>query len=205
MAERPEPEDASPGLLAVLERSQHLGFLGPGAVDVHVAHAGRLIDTVAEGKWLDLGSGGGVPGLILAVLAPRSRWVLLDSNVRRTAFLEEAVAVLGLRARVAVVRARAEEAARSELRGQADGVVARSFGPPAVVAECAAAFLRPGGRLLVAEPPDPSVERWPAAGLAQLGLARGAVHAGWQTLIAAEPVSERYPRRTGVPQRRPLW
>ena len=48
--------------------------------------------------------------------------------------------------------------------------MARSFGPPAVTAECAIGFLRPGGEILVSEPPEPDPDRWPADGLAGLGL-----------------------------------
>jgi 16S rRNA (guanine527-N7)-methyltransferase len=157
---------------------------------------------------LDLGSGGGVPGLPLALHWPLSNWVLLDGNERRTAWLAEAVQTLDLADRVRVVRARAEEAGRdSTLRGGFDVVTARSFGPPAVTAECASPFLRIGGVLVVSEPPA-EVGRWTVDGLAQLGLGIGGRSSGapWmQVLVQERPCPERFPRRVGIPAKRPLF
>jgi 16S rRNA (guanine527-N7)-methyltransferase len=149
---------------AVLVRSQEWGFLGPGPVGPQRTHAAAFltaIDADDVTAALDLGSGGGLPGLVLAGLLPATSWVLLDSMHRRTAFLQEAVQELGWADRVRVVTARAEDAGRSDLRGAADLVVSRSFGRPASTAECGAAFLRVGGQLVVSEPPEPSVDRWP--------------------------------------------
>lgn len=157
---------------------------------------------------VDLGAGGGVPGLVLALALPSSRWTLLDASHRRTAFLRDAVERLGLAARVAVRTSRAEAAGRDhELRQGADVVVARGFGPPPVTAECAAPLLRPGGVLVVSEPPG-GADRWPADGLAMVGLALDARRAGPPALVRlrqVEPASDRYPRRTGQPSKRPLW
>lgn len=146
----------------------------------------------------------------LAVLWPESTWVLIDAHERRTAFLEEAVAALGLEERVIVRRQRAEEAGRDpELRGALDLVVARSFGPPPVTAECGAPLLREGGRLVVADPPEPDPGRWPPDGVALLGLAvLDRVHhddASFQILGQQSVVPDRYPRRVGIPAKRPLW
>ena len=86
-----------------------------------------------DGTFLDLGSGGGVPGLVLAMRWPEAHGVLLEAARRRCAFLEQAVARLGLMERIIVRCGRAEELARSpKLRGSVDLVVARSFGRPAV-------------------------------------------------------------------------
>lgn len=194
-----------------LERSRELGFLGPGPVDGHVEHALGFADVAGESPAavVDLGSGGGVPGLVLAATWPATSFVLLDSSERRTAFLREAVAGLGWAARVDVVRARAEVAGRDEaLRGRFPLVVARSFGAPPVAAECAAPLLQVGGRLVVSEPPDDD-GRWPAEGLATVGLrlvgrvtARGA---GYVVHEQVDACPDRYPRREGVPGKRPLW
>ena len=123
---------------AILERSRRLGFLGPGSVRVHVEHAHgftRGVDA-PPARLLDLGSGGGVPGLVLAVQWTETVTVLLDASERRCAFLTEAVVSLGCGDRVTVVRSRAEQAGRrDDLRGHFDVVVARGFGPPAVTAE----------------------------------------------------------------------
>jgi 16S rRNA (guanine527-N7)-methyltransferase len=206
-------------LTEVLERSRGLGFLGPGSVRLHVDHATGFAAGIepAPAHFLDLGSGGGVPGLVLARRWPESRAVLLDARDRRCGFLREAVRDLGLAERVVVVWARAEEAGhRDYLRGAFDLVVARGFGPPAVTAECGAPFLRVGGTLAVSEPPvDGDAEgplaasgRWAAAGLARLGLAVGRSWTDgyrYQALDQVEPCPSRYARNPGVPAKRPLF
>jgi 16S rRNA (guanine527-N7)-methyltransferase len=163
---------------------------------------------VNAGRVLDLGSGGGVPGLVLAEARPELAVVLLDATRRRCRFLREAVAELDLGGRVEVVEERAESAARRpELRERIDVVVARSFGPPPVTAECAVGFLRVGGRLVVSEPPD-RAERWAEDGLEALGLTP-AEHAGGPGASFAwfekQRADERWPRRVGIPAKRPLW
>jgi 16S rRNA (guanine527-N7)-methyltransferase len=205
-------------LIEVLERSRGLGFLGRGVVRVHVDHATGLAAGIGPtpAQFLDLGSGGGVPGLVLARRWPESRAVLLDARERRCRFLREAVRDLDLDGRVVVVWARAEEAGhRDYLRGAFDLVVARGFGPPAVTAECGAPFLRVGGTLAVSEPPDdgdsgapPDAPRWAAPGLARLGLAVGRSWTDgfrYQALDQVEPCPERYARNPGVPAKRPLF
>ena len=200
-------------LLAVLGRSKELGFLGPGPVEPHIT---RSLDALPllppwPGRILDLGSGGGLPGLPLAVARPDVSWVLLDGSVTRGRFLRQAVSELGLEETVTVITARAEEAGRDdELRGTFDAVVARSFGAPAVTAECAAPLLRVGGVLVVAEPPDQtdSVGRWPAEGLAVLGLepaTRVSEPSAFQVMRQVASCPERYPRRVGIPTKRPLF
>ncbi|WP_195210417.1 16S rRNA (guanine(527)-N(7))-methyltransferase RsmG [Actinomarinicola tropica] len=198
-------------LTNVLERSRTLGFLGPGPVTDHIEHAQRLVAVLdalplpTAGTGVDLGSGGGVPGLVVARALPTWRWILLDAMERRTAFLDQAVHDLGLR-HVEVRRERAELSGRSELRHGVDLVVARSFGPPAVTAECAAPLLRVGGILVVSEPPTSDGARWSADGLRSLGLdpeplARGT----WIAFRQDEKAPESAPRAVGRPGKRPLW
>jgi len=217
-------------LLEVLERSQRMGFLGPGPLEPQVAHALGFAEAAESalaglppGAVLDLGSGGGLPGLALGERWAEAEVVLLDANERRTSLLEEAVDLLGWRERVSVIRQRAEEAGRvRSLRASFDVVVARSFGPPPVTAECAAPFLRPGGILVVSEPPGgPSritapqgacgreaAERWPASGLAMVGLepaGRFRRRFGYQVIRQVASCPERYPRRVGLVAKRPLY
>jgi hypothetical protein len=160
-----------------------------------------------EGRVVDLGSGGGVPGLLLAAWLPEVSWVLLDQHRRRTSFLARTVAGLGWTDRVQVVRGPAEELAHTpEYRSQASAVVARSFGPPAATAEIAAGFLRVGGRLLVAEPPEPDEQRWPATPLRSLGMRRmSAPGAAVAVLELATEVASDRPRPWRELQRRPAW
>ena len=116
------PASADEPLVRVLERSRELGFLGPGPVEPHIEHARRF--AVAAGAFgpgesgvgspaqaLDLGSGGGLPGLVLVAAWPATRWWLLDANQRRTDFLAQAATELGVADRVTILRGRAEELA----------------------------------------------------------------------------------------------
>ena len=162
----------------------------------------------APRKAIDLGSGAGVPGLPLALLWQGTEWVLLDGSTRRCAFLEEAVSELGLEGKVEVVCSRAEEAGRTHLRGGFDLAVARSFAAPAVTAECGSPFLEVGGLLVVAEPPGGNPQRWDPAGVAELGMELAATSASptaHQVLRQVIPCPTRYPRRVGIPAKRPLF
>ncbi len=207
-------------LTDLLVESRQLGFLGPGPVEDHLAHSAAFASAVPEtpARALDLGAGGGLPGLVLAATVwPETEWCLLDAQARRSAFLVEAVDALGLTDRVQVVTARAEEHGRNaSARHAFDLVVARSFASPPVTAECAAPLLRPGGHLVVSEPPAAETEeRWPSAGLGLLGFgsaepvvvpgdgARDPVHLVRIPLL--DLVDDRYPRRVGIPAKRPLF
>jgi 16S rRNA (guanine527-N7)-methyltransferase len=212
-----------PTLLAVLGEARDVGFLGPGPLETHLSHArgfaalARRYSPASANppRLLDLGSGGGLPGLVVAVLWPESTLVLLDAGERRADFLRRAVQRCELGDRVSVIHERAEVAGRdAERRAHFDGVVVRSFGPPGVVAECAAPFLRVGGCVIVSEPPgaseqaQDSASRWPAEGLAQTGLepvefVRESY--GYQVLRQAELCPDRLPRRNGVPAKHPLF
>jgi 16S rRNA (guanine527-N7)-methyltransferase len=197
-------------LMAVMQRSQERGFLGPGPVERQCEHALTFSQVLpTDARVLDLGSGGGVPGLVLATVRPDVTMTLVDSAQRRCAFLEWAVSELDLENRVGVACARAEELARTGLRGAFDTVVARSFAPPAVTAECAVGFLRgPGATVVVSEPPD-GTARWSDEGLLRLGLRTGRTlkssHASLRVLEVLEPCPDRFPRRVGIPAKRPLF
>ena len=198
-------------LIAVLAEAQRLGWIGRGPLQDQLRHAGAFTQLLGEGPGVvfDLGSGGGLPALPCALAAPGWSWVLVESQLRRVDHLVSACRHLELTDRVEVVHARAEDVGRDPTRrGTADAVTARSFGPPAVVAECAAPLLRVGGRLLVSEPPD-TPGRWPADDLAALELARSESRTseGLAFFAAVQVAScpEAYPRRPGVPARSPLF
>lgn len=193
-------------LLEQLARARTLGFLGPVPLEQHVEHAQGFLLALAEvtGRVVDLGSGGGIPGLVVAVERPDLELVLVDSRAKRCQFLLSAVDHLAVSAQV--VEGRAEAIGRGPLRGTADAVVARSFGPPATTAECGAPFLRTGGLLVVSEPPD-AQDRWPADGLALLGLVLGPRRGDpqVQTMVQRTACPDRFPRRDGVPAKQPLF
>ena len=232
-------EGIVPGKLQeILVAARDAGFLGPGPIERHLRHARGFVDLgrmEAEGespRILDLGSGGGLPGLVVAEAWPEATVVLLEANDRRSHFLERAVVACDLQERVSVVHQRAEICGRDPLyRATFDGVVVRSFGSPAVVAECAAPLLRIGGWLVVSEPPgedsatalgaDPGtdkadlrraiaeeVERWPADKLEPLGLdpvKSVRTEFGYQILRQVLLCPDQFPRRNGVPSKRPLF
>ncbi len=193
------------------------GFLGPRPLDDQIEHARGFAIAAAEAPAADrlacdLGSGGGLPGLVLAVdVWPESRWVLLEAMAKRAEFLEGAVRELGIAERVSVVHGRSEHEGRPglALRGSRTLVTARSFGPPQVTAEAAAPLLAAGGLLIVSEPPGSDGARWPAAGLAPLGLVPVGVvrtdRAGYMVLRQAEPCPEDYPRSWKRQSRHPLF
>lgn len=221
----------SAALQEILVDARRAGFLGPGPIGRHIHHGqgfaraaaepggerdgrqggerGKPCNSAGAGQVLDLGSGGGVPGLVLALEWPGVRLTLLDANERRVTFLRRATATLRLQPRVEVLLGRAEAVGRDEARrGRYSLVVARSFGPPAVTAECSAPFLAVGGRLVVSEPPDGPENRWPADGLSVLGMGparpvRGAY--AYQVIYQERACPDRFPRRVGVPAKRPIF
>ena len=141
---------------------------------------------------------------------PQAQAVLLDRRERSGTFLREALEALALTDRVTIEVAEAEEAARRpDLRAQFDLVVARSFAPPAVTAECAVGFLQAGAHLAVTEPPEGGSSRWDPDGLTQLGLEGPTIVKEGETtaaiLTATGTPADQWPRRPGVPRKRPLW
>ena len=125
------------------------GLLGPRETprlwERHLLNCAGLAELVEEGSVvLDLGSGSGLPGLVLALMRPDLSVVLVEPLLRRATFLSEVVEQLGLRT-VVVRRCRAEE-----LHGtvEVDVVTARAVAPLERLAGWAMPLLRPGGRLL---------------------------------------------------------
>lgn len=201
-------------LLDVLGNARDLGFLGPGPVEDHLNHALAYMDLIGSdwsGRAVDLGSGGGVPGLVLASFITGSNWVLVDSQERRAEFLGSSIKKLSLEQRVSVLSERAEAVGRNLThRHQYDLVVARSFASPPITAECAAPLLKQGARLIVSEPPieEKKAGRWPAEGLSLLGLKLELVSSEIPSLAlirSTDLCTDKYPRKTGIPVKRPLW
>lgn len=204
-------------LRQVLDEARILGLIGSADLDMTLAHAAGFTAGVAEAPetCADLGSGGGVPGLVLAELWPNTRVWLMDGSEKRAAFLSRGAELLGREDQVTVLPLRVEEAGRKEeLRGGFEVVTARSFGPPAVTAECAAPLLQLRGWLIVSEPPAEEVsvrsapERWPVGGLQELGMVpvktwRSPFH--FQAIEQQDRCPTRYPRRVGIPAKRPLF
>ncbi|MGQ0825165.1 MAG: RsmG family class I SAM-dependent methyltransferase [Actinomycetota bacterium] len=182
----------------------------------HLQHArgfAILAESLLDGPpvvFADLGSGGGLPGLVLASAWPASAATLIESHGRRATALCRFAAALGLSASVSVVAERGEIAAhQQEHRERYDLVTARSFGPPAVTAEIGAGFVRLGGWLVVSEPPGPVGERWPVDGLEVLGFGPAVIaSASGASYMGAEkqrPALSETPRNSTRLAKRPLW
>ena len=160
------------------------------------------------GRVIDIGSGGGLPAIPLALAMPAVQFTLLEANTRKCAFLERVAATLNLR-NVAVAAGRAEELGhQTALREQFDRAISRAAAPPAVLLELALPFVRPGGDLVAqVSHVDPHLLA-PAARLLGGGpprLERPGDDS--RTLLYVPklgPTPADYPRRTGVPNRRPL-
>lgn len=206
------------GVANALAQARAFGYLGPGPLQRHIDHARGFADALlASGivqsdnsaiSAVDLGSGGGVPGLLLLTWWPRSRWTFVDSNQRRMGTLSQVLSDLNLTDRSAVRVGRAEHLARvPELRGLFDVVVARGFSAPGVTAECGSPFLRIDGVMVVSEPPI-GEDRWSDTGLARLGLRRQALDRGQFRFFMARQerrTPDSYPRAVGVPSTSPLF
>src|ERR1700730_5196802 len=109
-----------------------------------------LLDFLPPGplRVIDVGSGGGLPGLPLRLARPDLRLTLLEANQRKAAFLVQATAKLGL-ADVEVVAQRAEDAGRDPRHREAyDFALARALAPMPVLVELCLPFVAVGGRLL---------------------------------------------------------
>ncbi|HEY5395575.1 MAG TPA: 16S rRNA (guanine(527)-N(7))-methyltransferase RsmG [Trebonia sp.] len=126
------------------------GLIGPRETsrlwDRHLLNCALAAELVPElGELVDIGSGAGLPGIVLAMLRPRLHVVLLEPLLRRSVFLEECVSALDL-PNATVVRARAEDKAASGIR--ANVATARAVAPLDRLVGWAAGLLRPGGQLL---------------------------------------------------------
>ena len=161
-------------LLSVLESLRDRGALGEPSLPRAVGHADSFVSRIpaTAGSLIDLGSGGGLPGLVVAVRRPDLRVVLVDRRERRMDLLRLACAQLGVAERVTVLTADVVRLAKDRAqRGKYDVVTARAFGDPMWTLRCAVPFLSTDGVVLVSEPPFADAEiRWPAEDVERLGV-----------------------------------
>ncbi len=148
------------------------GLVGPHERDRiwdrHLLNCAALAELIPrDARLVDVGSGAGLPGVVLALARPDLEVVLVEPLLRRVAFLQEAVAWLGLE-RVRVQRGRAEELDDAALFADgkaADVVTARAVAPMARLAVWCLPLLRPGGMLLALKGEGAQAELADAAGL----------------------------------------
>jgi 16S rRNA (guanine527-N7)-methyltransferase len=190
---------------------QWLGMIvaerGLTAFDEPDAARGPLLDdalrgvplvAAAAGPVVDVGSGGGTPGIPLAVSLPEREVTLLEAERRKCDALERMTAALGL-ANVGVVWGRAE----SQPVDCFGVAVAKALAPPPVAAELCLPLVRPGGMALLWVGPSVEPERV-AAVAARLAAQLEDAPDGFLLLRKTGPTPPGFPRRPGVPARRPL-
>ena len=129
------------------------GLIGPRETvrlwDRHLVNCAVVAELLPDGaRVVDIGSGAGLPGLVLACLRPDLSVDLVDSIARRTTFLSYAASALGFEDRVRVVTGRAEDASVVEQVGAAGWVAARAVAPLARLVSWALPLVVPGGTLL---------------------------------------------------------
>lgn len=139
-------------LLAMNEQMNLTAITDPDAVWTrHALDALSLVPALARfpagARILDLGSGGGVPGIVLALARPDLSFTLLEATAKKAAFLTEVAAALGL-PHVEVRTARAEQLHTGPTARAFDAVTARAVGKIEVLVPWAAPLVKPGGRLL---------------------------------------------------------
>ena len=159
------------------------------------------VDAAPPGPLAAVGSGGGLPGLVLALMRPERETHLIEATARKAAFIGEAATELGVS--VHVHAERSEDIARGDLRDACACVVARALAPPPIAAELCLPLCRPGGRLVL----------WSREAAGD-GFAFAVAELGGEVLASEVPgvlvagklaaTPERFPRRPGMAVKRPL-
>jgi 16S rRNA (guanine527-N7)-methyltransferase len=181
---------ATPGLTAIRDRGEARAML------VEDALRGVGVVRGFEGPIVDVGSGGGSPGIPLAAALPDRDVTLLEANARKAHFLERAAAAFP---NVTVVRGRAEEQ-ETDRFGVA---VAKALAVPPVALEWALPLVRPGGAAVLWLGASADLEQL-ARAAEQLGGGPPEQRAGLAVVPKIGPTPAGFPRRPGVARKRPL-
>ncbi len=171
-------------------------------------------ETLQAGSFIDVGSGGGFPGIPMKLAFPGMRCTLLDSTAKKTAFLAHLRDALELQD-ISVRTGRAETLARAlDMREQFDVAFARAVAEVAALAELTLPFARVGGLVVMHKKADAAAEIERAQGAIETlgGCLREVIPVTLpkledRALVVLEkrrPTHERYPRRPGMPSKRPL-
>jgi 16S rRNA (guanine527-N7)-methyltransferase len=180
------------------------GLIGPRETgrlwDRHLVNCALLADELPVGTTVvDVGSGAGLPGIVLAIRRPDLTVVLVEPMQRRVEFLLETVDALGLGEQVRVIRGRAEDAGVRRELGPVDWVVARAVAPLDRLMEWCLPLLAPGGWLLAlkgSRAPEELAEA--AAALRRLRVVRSEI----RELGGAEGIDRTTVVAVAAPERR---
>lgn len=208
----------------LVEANSRLNLVGEGTPEAiairHIADSLLLLTTDAIGdleirRAIDIGSGAGFPGLVLAIVQPEIEWALIEATGKKARFIEDVRFSLGLD-NVMVSNSRSEALAQNVVhREEYQLAVARAVGGAPVLCELGLPFLKKGGRLIAYKGPEGPAELAQAevaaaecggtalphlsAKLPKLGHARTFLM--WEK---TSPTPPKYPRREGMPEKNPL-
>ena len=203
----------------LLDWNTRMAFTNVPEEEMPLRHYADSLLPLVKSNWfpegsslIDVGTGAGFPGLALAVARPDLQVCLLEALQKRCTFLTAVCDALGL-SNVKVLHARAEDAARENMREYYDIACARAVAPLRVLAEYLLPFVRTGGQALCWKGPSVEEElREAKRALSILGGAPGERYplplAGVQLCVqavtkkAATPAA--YPRKAGTPKKKPL-
>lgn len=179
----------------------------------HVADCASAVPLLPErGAVIDVGTGGGLPGIVWAVCRPGLRVTLLDSITRKCALVDKIAAAMGL-ANVSVVCSRSEDYAKKQAE-KFDAAAARAVCSAGVLAEYLTPFVKRGGRLLAFKGPKaaeelaPAAGKWKSLGLSEPRLVSYALEdmercvAVWDKVA---PTPKGIPRRPGMAEKFPWY
>ncbi len=189
---------ATPGLTAISDPEE--------ARRVHLDDALVAVDLLDRGPVVDVGSGGGSPGIPLAAARPELEFDLVEATAKKCAFLREVARTFP---NVSVVCERAEEHARGVGREAYAVAVARALAAPPVALEWCLPLVAPGGRaiLYIGEADVSRVETVAArigGGTPDIIPVRGSERRHLLVVPKLEPTPAEFPRRPGVARKRPL-
>lgn len=212
--------DATLRLLAeLIAESPHNLVSGGDRPQVYERHIRECVELSSQlpidsgSRWIDIGTGGGLPGLVLAALHPQTTWTLVDSVQKKAVAVRDFAAVLGLD-NVTVLAGRAENLAHDPaLRESFDGAVSRAVAALPTLLELLVGFVHPNGLLAAVKGP-----RWPEElaaaepAIAALHLREervcglpGAERPSWVVMMRRDGALRRtFPRRDGLPRTNPL-
>ena len=183
---------ATPGLTAIRDDAEARATLLDGAL--------AAAELLGDGPVVDVGSGGGSPGIPLASVRPNLEFALLESHRRKCDFLRKIAAEFE---NAFVVCERAEEHGAGQGRDAYGTAVARALAAPPVAAEWCLPLVRPGGRAVLFVGPSADLEAV-AKAAGELAAKVEESPSGFVLLRKTGPTPERFPRRPGMAKKRPL-
>jgi 16S rRNA (guanine527-N7)-methyltransferase len=172
-------------LIDALGNAQRIGMLGQGSLETVIDRSLGFVRQIPIGTEavVDLGSGGGDPGLVIAMSCPTLFVTLVDRRAKRTDLLSRLVGRLGLGDRVEVIESDVALLPRRFPGRQWDVATSRGFGSPVYTVAHATDLIRNGGSLLVSEPPDSNGDRWRTPEIEAHGLTVDIVEDGVVRLV----------------------